>query len=93
MQLQFKTKCQFMQELGLSKSTFYRLLKKNDIPTTPELLSPHSENELRMRLGFPPIPALNAPDGTHWNGLGHIGTDTYQKRVGSFVLQLFRRLL
>jgi len=79
MRPQFKTKRQFISELGLSKSSFYRLLKKHGIATTPKLLSPKAEHALRIRLGFPPLPGFDASDGTHWDGLGHIGTAPYQK--------------
>lgn len=54
-QPQFKTKRQFIHEIGLSKSTFYRLLKKNNIATASESFSPNTENELRIRLVFPPL--------------------------------------
>jgi hypothetical protein len=54
-ELKFKTKLELVKELGLSKSTFYRLVKKNNIPTSPELLNPQAENELRVALGFPPL--------------------------------------
>lgn len=47
----FKTKRELIQELGLSKSTFYRLLQKKNISSSPELLSPRDEQELREALG------------------------------------------
>ncbi len=64
----FKTKREFAEELGLSKSTFYRMVQKKDIPTTPEMISPKTENELRIALGFPPLPGFD-------NSMGQIGTD------------------
>ena len=73
----FKTKREFIQELGLSKSTFYRLAEKKNIQTSPEMLSPQAENELRIALGFPPLRGFSKSAGqigTHWDGLGHIGT-------------------
>jgi methylphosphotriester-DNA--protein-cysteine methyltransferase len=51
----FKTKEQFAQELGISKSKLYRLLKKHKILTTGELLNPKVQHELRALLGFPPL--------------------------------------
>lgn len=52
----FKTKLELIEELGISKAAFYRLLKRKNIPTTRQMLSPKTENELRIELGFPPIP-------------------------------------
>ena len=49
----FKTTKVFIYELGLSKSTFYRLLRKKQITKSPELLSPKTEAEIRKALGFP----------------------------------------
>jgi len=54
----FKTKLQLIDELGLSKSAFYRLLEKKNIQTSPEMLSPKTENELRIALGFPPLAVI-----------------------------------
>lgn len=34
-----KTKLEFVKELGISKSSFYRRLKKKQVKTTPELLT------------------------------------------------------
>jgi hypothetical protein len=48
----FKTKREFIEEIGLSKSTFYRLVQKKNIPLNAELLSPKDEQELRTALGF-----------------------------------------
>jgi ACT domain-containing protein len=53
--LKFKTKLEFLQELGISRSAFYRRLQKQNIKTSPELLNPKTENEIRVALGFPPI--------------------------------------
>ncbi len=64
----FKTKLELIQELGISKSTFYRLLRKKKIRTTPEMLCPQNENELRLALGFPPLSGFESE-------VGHIGTD------------------
>jgi hypothetical protein len=54
-ELKFKTKLELVKELGLSKSTFYRLVEKKNIPKSPKLLTPQAENELRVALGFPPL--------------------------------------
>jgi len=64
----FKTKLQFIDELGLSKSAFYRLLKKKKIRTTPEMLCPQEENELRIALGFSPLSGFES-------NMGQIGMD------------------
>lgn len=64
----FKTKRELAEELGLSKSSFYRLIQKKEISTTPEMISPKTENELRVALGFPPLPGFEANVGTHWDG-------------------------
>ena len=72
----FKTKREFAEELGLSKSTFYRMVQKKDIATTPEMISPKTENELRIALGFPPLPGFDASVGhnrTDWDALGQKG--------------------
>jgi predicted DNA-binding transcriptional regulator AlpA len=53
----FKTKRQFIQDLGLSKSTFYRLLKKKNISTVPDLMSPKVQQELCALLDFLPLPS------------------------------------
>lgn len=63
----FKTKRELAEELGLSKSSFYRMIQKKEIATTPEMISPKTENELRVALGFPPLPGFEAPVGTHWD--------------------------
>jgi hypothetical protein len=70
----FKTKLEFIQELGLSKSTFYRLAEKKNIRTNPEMLSPQAENDLRIALGFPPLHGFSnqvGQIGTDWDTLGH----------------------
>jgi DNA invertase Pin-like site-specific DNA recombinase len=54
----FKTKLELIEELGISKSTFYRLLEKKKIKTTRQILSPKIENELRIELGFTPLPGF-----------------------------------
>ncbi|MDO8336425.1 MAG: hypothetical protein Q7T74_06630, partial [Candidatus Saccharibacteria bacterium] len=54
----FKTKLELIQELGISKSTFYRMLEKKRIQTTRQMLSPRDENELRVELGFAPLPGF-----------------------------------
>ncbi|GEM_PF-1839753 len=64
----FKTKLQLIDELGLSKSAFYRLLEKKNIQTSPEMLSPKTENELRIALGFPPLAGFESQ-------VGHIRMD------------------
>lgn len=51
----FKTKLELIEELGLSKATFYRLLEMKNIQTTRYMLSPKAENELRVKLGFSPL--------------------------------------
>lgn len=56
--LKFKTKLELLQELGISRSAFYRRLQKKNIKPTPELMSPKVENEIRIALGFPPLLAL-----------------------------------
>ena len=69
----FKTKLEFIQELGISKSTFYRLLDKKNIKTTRQMLSPRVENELRVELGFPPLPGFEhtlGHNGTYWDESG-----------------------
>ncbi len=72
----FKTKLELIEELGLSKSTFYRLMEKKNIQTSPEMLSPKTENELRIELGFPPLPGFEpkmGQNGTDWDLLGQRG--------------------
>ena len=64
----FKTKREFIKDLGLSKSAFYRLARKKNILTTPELLTPKTENELRLALDFPPLQGFESQ-------VGHIGSD------------------
>jgi hypothetical protein len=64
----FKTKREFIDELGISKSTFYRLVKKKNLKITSEMLSPNAENELRIALGFSPLPGFESE-------AGHIGND------------------
>lgn len=64
----FKTKLQLIDELGLSKSAFYRLLKKKNIQTSPEMLCPQRVNELRIALGFPPLSGFDSH-------VGHIGME------------------
>ena len=64
----FKTKREFIEEIGLSKSTFYRLIKKKNIPLTSELLSPKEEQELRNALGFPSEIKPEGQIGTDWDG-------------------------
>ncbi len=64
----FKTKLELIEELGISKSAFYRLLEKKNIQTTRQILNPRTENELRVELGFPPLPGFETT-------VGHIGTD------------------
>ena len=54
----FKTKLELIQELGISRATFYRLLKKKNIKTSRQVLSPRDENELRIELGFSPLPGF-----------------------------------
>jgi len=49
----FKTTRDLIYELGLSKSTFYRLLRKKQITKSRELLCPKTETEIRKALGFP----------------------------------------
>lgn len=61
---QFKTKRHFIHELGLSKSTFYRLVKKKNIAIVPDLLSPDDQNNIRIQLGFPPLPVSEIKGGT-----------------------------
>jgi hypothetical protein len=56
----FKTKLELINELGLSKATFYRLLRKKNIQTTREMLCPKTENELRLELGFLPLPGFES---------------------------------
>ena len=56
----FKTKLELIEELGLSKATFYRLLEKNNIRTTRKMLSPRTENELRVGLGFLTLPGFES---------------------------------
>lgn len=53
--LRFKSKLELINELGISKATFYRLLKKKNIPTTRHMLTPRTENEIRVALGFLPL--------------------------------------
>ena len=73
----FKTKREFIEEIGLSKSTFYRLVQKKNIQLNSELLSPKEEQELRNALGFP---SEIKPEGqmgqigTDWDGLGQAGS-------------------
>jgi ACT domain-containing protein len=57
----FKTKSELIEELGLSRSTFYRLLEKKNIQTSRQMLCPKEENELRLELGFPPLPGFESP--------------------------------
>jgi predicted DNA-binding transcriptional regulator AlpA len=75
--LKFKTKREFIEEIGLSKSTFYRLIQKKNIPLTSELLSPKEEQELRNALGFPQEIKSGGPMGqigTDWDRLGQAGS-------------------
>ncbi len=74
--IKFKTKLEFIGELGLSKSTFYRLVRKKNILTTPEMLCPQKENELRIALGFPPLSGFESDVvqiGMKWDRLGQRG--------------------
>ncbi len=64
----FKTKLELIKALGLSKSAFYRLLAEKKIKTTPNLIDPKTENQLRIALGFSPDPGSEPP-------VGHIGMD------------------
>lgn len=71
----FKTKLELFKELGLSKSSFYRLKLKKNIKTTPKLLTPKAENDLRVALDFPPLPDFKpqvGQIGTDWDTLGQI---------------------
>jgi hypothetical protein len=73
----FKTKREFIEEIGLSKSTFYRLVQKKNIQLNSELLSPKEEQELRNALGFPSEIKTEEQLGqiwTDWDRLGQIGT-------------------
>jgi|GEM_PF-3267923 len=45
---------EFWEELGYSKSTFYRRLSNLELKTPNRLLSPDEQDYLRVRLGFPP---------------------------------------
>ncbi len=45
---------EFWEELGYSKSTFYRRLTAIGLKTSNRLLSPDEQDYLRVRLGFPP---------------------------------------
>jgi DNA-binding IclR family transcriptional regulator len=45
---------EFWEELGYSKSTFYRRLSKIGIKPKHRLLSPEEQDEYRKLLGFPP---------------------------------------
>jgi len=44
----------FWEELGYSKSTFYRRLAGANLKTPNRLLSPQEQDYIRVRLGFPP---------------------------------------
>ena len=60
----FKTKLELMRDLGISKSAFYRRLRKCRIELTPELISPKVENDIRIALGFPPLKGVDVENGT-----------------------------
>lgn len=45
---------EFWEELGYSKSTFYRRLSKIGLKPRNRLLSPEEQDEYRKLLGFPP---------------------------------------
>lgn len=59
----FKTKLELIQELGISRATFYRMLAKKNIKTNRQILSPKDENELRIELGFSPLPGFESNMG------------------------------
>ncbi|HAD13570.1 MAG TPA: hypothetical protein DCF33_14175 [Saprospirales bacterium] len=63
----FKTKLLLFQELGITKSTFYRLVNQKKLKISRSLITPKEENELRIALGFPPLPKFRSDlgqDGT-----------------------------
>jgi hypothetical protein len=62
--LKFKTKRQFIEEIGLSKSSFYRLVRKKKVDIYPELLSPAEEAKLRKALGLTPQSPSEQARGT-----------------------------
>ena len=45
---------EFWEELGYSKSTFYRRLSKIGLKPSHRILSPEEQDDFRVRLGFPP---------------------------------------
>jgi len=45
---------EFWEELGYTKSTFYRRLSKIGLKPEHRILSPEQQDEYRVRLGFPP---------------------------------------
>lgn len=48
----FITKREFIQQLGISKSTFYRLIHIKNIQISPKMLDPKTVKELSAELGF-----------------------------------------
>ncbi len=45
---------EFWEELGYSKSTFYRRLGSLGLKTRRRILSPDEQDYFRIKLGFPP---------------------------------------
>lgn len=50
----FVTKEQLIQELGISKATFYRRAKKLNIILSRGLLSPQEQLDIKMKIGVLP---------------------------------------
>lgn len=53
--LKAKPTADFYQELGLSKTRFYGLLRKHGIAPPGKQILPNEQNNIRKALGFPPL--------------------------------------
>jgi hypothetical protein len=73
----FITKEQLINEMGLSKSTFYRMVKKKDIELSSGLLSPCEQQELKRQLGCLPDRETDDLQDDREIGLAPNGYPTY----------------
>lgn len=48
----FITKGELLRDLGISKATFYRRIKKLGLPVSASLLSPQEVDTIKEALGF-----------------------------------------
>lgn len=86
--LKFKTKLEFIEELGIKKSAFYRRLRKNNIKTTRNCCLQKRRMSYVLRSGFPPLPGFKIEEGQ----IETMGTDKdmrYSGGAGIFVIVIF----